>query len=83
MFNIEDLASKLLTEVYKDTVQPAAKEGGSTLGRSVRALLSPARGLLWGWKKIEEIIVAGVSRRIVCRPFLLCFLLCCSMAFLP
>ena len=79
MFNIEDLASKLLTEVYKDTVQPAVKEGGSTLGRSVRALLSPARDLLWGWKKIEEIIVAGISRRIVCRSFLLCFLLCCSM----
>jgi len=48
MFNIKDSASKLLTEVYKDTAQPAAKEGGSTLGRSVRTLLSPARGLLWG-----------------------------------
>lgn len=57
-----------MPEVYKDVAQPSAKEIGSVLGRSVKALLSPVRGLLWGWEKIEETIVEGVSKRFVKIP---------------
>lgn len=59
-----DEATKLLPQVYEDIAQPAAKEIGSILGRSTRALLSPVRGLLWGWEKIESAIIEGVERRL-------------------
>lgn len=50
---ILDEASKLAPEVYNDLAKPAAKEIGDVTGRSVKALLSPIRGFLWGWEKIE------------------------------
>ena len=68
MSSFEDEATKLLPQVYKDVAQPSAKEVGVILGRSVKALLSPVRGLLWGWEKIEEVIVDGVSKRLEMIP---------------
>lgn len=61
---ITDEITKLAPEVYKDLVQPAAKEVGAVAGRSVKALLSPVRGFLWGWERIEEIVVDGVNKRL-------------------
>ena len=56
-------ASKLLPEVYKDLAQPIAKEIGTVLGRSAKALLFPIRGFLWGWEKIEQVVTEGVEKR--------------------
>lgn len=59
---------KLVPEVYKDLAQPAIKEVGSVGGRTVKALLSPIRGLLWGWEKIEEVVTNGVEERLAKIP---------------
>lgn len=58
-----DEATKLLPEVYKDLAQPTAKEIGIVAGRSIKALLSPIRGLLWGFEKIEQVVSDGVEKR--------------------
>ena len=58
-----DEATKLIPEVYKDLAQPATKVVGEIAGRSVKALLSPVRGLLWGWEKIEQIVTDGLEKR--------------------
>jgi hypothetical protein len=57
-------AAKLSPELYKDLVKPAAQEVGSVAGRSARALLSPVRAFLWGWEKIEAVVVEGVHKRL-------------------
>jgi len=61
---LADEASKLAPEVYKDLAKPLTQEVGSIAGRTVKALLSPIRGLLWGWEKIEELIENGVNKRL-------------------
>jgi hypothetical protein len=58
---------KLLPEVYKDTLQPAAREVGSVLGRTVRMALSPARGLAWTWEHAEQWLEEAVSQRFTDR----------------
>lgn len=58
-----DEAAKLAPEVYKDLAQPTTKVVGEIAGRSVKALLSPVRGLLWGWEKIEQLVVEGLEKR--------------------
>ncbi|KAA9325208.1 DUF4393 domain-containing protein [Adhaeribacter soli] len=58
-----DEASKLVPEVYKDLAKPATVVVGEVAGRSVKALLAPVRGLLWGWEKIEELVTEGVNKR--------------------
>lgn len=60
---IVEEASKLTTEVYQDIAKPAAKEIGTVAGRTVRVLLAPLRGLLWGWDKIEEVVTDGINKR--------------------
>lgn len=56
--------SKALTpEIYKDLAKPAVQEVGSVAGRTVKALLSPIRGMLWGWEQIEKIVEEGVKER--------------------
>lgn len=59
---------KLVPEVYKDLAQPAIKEVGNVGGRTVKALLSPIRGLLWGWEKIEEVVINGVEEKLAKIP---------------
>ncbi|SER05490.1 protein of unknown function [Pseudomonas cuatrocienegasensis] len=56
--------TKLAPEVYQDLVKPAAQEVGSVAGRSAKALLSPVRAFLWGWEKIESLVIEGVNKRI-------------------
>ena len=56
-------AKTLTTEVYKDIAKPALQEVGSVTGRTVKALLFPIRGLLWGWEQIEIIVEEGVKKR--------------------
>lgn len=56
-------AKALTTEVYKDIAKPALQEVGSVTGRTVKALLFPIRGLLWGWEQIEMIVEEGVKKK--------------------
>jgi hypothetical protein len=59
-----DEATSLLPEVYGDLASPVLKEIGSVSGRGVRALLSPIRGMLWGWERIEKFVESEITRRI-------------------
>lgn len=54
----------LTPEVYKDVAKPALQEVGNVAGRTVKALLSPLRGLLWGWERIEEFVENEVKKRL-------------------
>jgi hypothetical protein len=57
-------AKALTTEVYKDIAKPALQEVGSVTGRTVKALLFPIRGLLWGWEKIEIFVEEAVKKKL-------------------
>lgn len=59
-----DEASKLAPKVYDDLAQPAAKEIGQVAGRTVKALLSPIRAMLWGWERIEKVVNEGMEKRL-------------------
>jgi hypothetical protein len=65
---IVDETAKLAPEVYADLAKPIAKEVGDTLGRTTKALLSPLRGMLWCWEKIEKILEEGISKRLEAIP---------------
>ena len=56
-------AKAIVPEVYKDLAKPAVSEVGLVAGRTVKALLSPIRGLLWGWEQIEKVVEEGVKKR--------------------
>ena len=60
---IVDEASKLAPEVYNDLAKPAAKDIGDIAGRTVKSLLAPVRGLLWGWERIEKMVIDGLNKR--------------------
>lgn len=60
---IIEVGTQLAPEVYKDLAKPATQVVGSVAGRSVKALLSPVRVLLWGWEKIEQIVEEGINKR--------------------
>ncbi len=49
---IKDEVPKLLPEAYKDLAKPAMQEVGKVAGGTAKALLSPIRGMLWGWERI-------------------------------
>ena len=55
---------ELTTEIYKDAASPAVSEVGKVAGRSVKALLSPIRGFLWCWEKIEEYVENAVQKKL-------------------
>ncbi|MBF8455881.1 DUF4393 domain-containing protein [Kaistella sp. G5-32] len=57
-------AKALAPEIYKDLARPALQEIGTVAGRTVKSLLAPLRGLLWGWEKIEEYVEIEVKKRI-------------------
>jgi hypothetical protein len=65
---ITNEAVKLVSQIYADAAQPAVKEVGNVLGRSVRALLAPLRGFLWGWEQTEQILIDGLEKRLKSRP---------------
>jgi hypothetical protein len=60
---IIDETSKLAPEVYKDLLKPTVQEVGAVAGRTAKALLSPIRGMLWGWEQIEKVVEEGVIKR--------------------
>ena len=66
--NIEDGVSQVAPEIYKDLAQPAFQEVGTVAGRSAKALLSPVRAMLWGWERIEDVVVNGVNKRLESIP---------------
>ena len=55
---------ELGVEIYKDAAKPAVSEVGQVAGRSVKALLAPIRGFLWGWEKIEEYVEKSVQKKL-------------------
>lgn len=55
---------ELTSEIYKDAASPAVSEVGKVAGRSVKALLSPIRGFLWCWEKIEEYVEKAVQKKL-------------------
>ncbi len=68
MINIEDkiiseAVKQLLPEVYNDLAKPSIQVTGETLQRTTKALLSPLRGLLWGWEKIEVWIYDTINHK--------------------
>jgi hypothetical protein len=56
--------AKLLPEVYKDALQPAMREVGTTLGRVVRMSLAGVRGAAWSWERAEAWVEATVEERL-------------------
>jgi hypothetical protein len=60
---LADEAGQVLPEVYRDTLQPAAREAGSVLGRAVRMALAPVRGLVWTWEHAEAWLERSVEER--------------------
>jgi hypothetical protein len=61
---IIDEVSNLAPKIYDDLVQPASKEIGQATGRTVKALLTPLRAMLWGWERIEKVVTEGVEKRL-------------------
>jgi len=61
---VEEEAKALIQPLYKDLAQPAAKEIGTVLGRTVHNLLFPVRGLCWGFEKIEQVVNSGLEKRL-------------------
>lgn len=57
-------AKALTGEVYGDVAKPALQEVGSVAGRTAKALLSPVRGLLWGWEQIEKFVEESVQKKL-------------------
>jgi hypothetical protein len=60
---LADEVGQVLPEVYRDTLQPAARETGSVLGRAVRMALAPVRGLVWTWEHAEAWLERSVEER--------------------
>lgn len=58
---------ELVKTAYDDALQPVAKEAGKalgTLGKTVNIALSPLRGLVWGWERIEEYLTQTVEQKL-------------------
>lgn len=61
---VSEESRALVKPLYEDLAQPAAKEIGTALERTVHALLFPVRGLCWGFEKIEQTVTTGLERRL-------------------
>lgn len=64
-----DAISKLTENIpiYQDLVQPAAKELGKNLGTTAKLItvvLSPVRGLIWGYEQIEEYLTQTLKEKL-------------------
>lgn len=57
-------AKALTGEVYKDIAKPVLQEVGVVAGRTAKALLSPIRGMLWGWEQIEKFVEESVQKKL-------------------
>ncbi len=62
--------SELLPEVYRDMLQPAARELGdglSTIAKAVKISLAPLEAGIWGYEQIKEWLSIRVTRIIADR----------------
>ena len=50
--------------MYEDLVQPAAKEIGTALGRTVHTALAPLRGVVWAAEQAEEYVYGALMKRL-------------------
>jgi len=50
--------------VYEDVVQPAAKEIGVALQRTIHMALAPIGGMVWGYEKIEQFLKDSLAKRL-------------------
>jgi hypothetical protein len=62
-----EAVGSLAPEVYRDAIQPAAKEIGTTLGRAVRVALAPVRAVAWSWEHAETWLESAVEERFARR----------------
>ncbi len=68
--NMAELA-KVVPVVYKDAIQPAAKEIGKsleTVAKAVNLVLAPVSGLVWGGEQLKEFISSEVSKKLQNTP---------------
>lgn len=57
--------------VYKDAVQPVAKQAGKaleTIGKTVNAALLPLKGLVWGADRLEEFFATNIAQKLEQTP---------------
>ena len=59
----QDAAQPSLQAIGKE-LAPAGKLLGKTTARTIKATLAPLRGLLWGWEKIEKIVMPELAARV-------------------
>ncbi len=62
-----EAVSQVLPEVYKDAVQPAAKELGKGLvvvAKTVNLALEPLKGVLWGYDELKGFLINAVSPKL-------------------
>src|SRR5262249_12995200 len=59
----KDLAQPSAKRLGKELV-PAAKQLGQTAVRALNTVLAPLRGAIWGWEKIEEIVIPELAKRV-------------------
>ena len=59
-----NVISEIGKEVYKDAISPSMKTIGKTAEGLVKFLLSPIRGLIWCWDKIENAVESGITKRL-------------------
>jgi hypothetical protein len=53
--------------IYKDALQPAAKQVGTaleTVGKAVNLVLGPIAALVWGWEQIKDIVMPSVAYKL-------------------
>jgi hypothetical protein len=60
-------AASLAPEMYHDALQPATKEVGSALGRTVRMALAPIRAMAWTWEHAESWLESAITERLARR----------------
>lgn len=59
--------SKVIPELYKDAVRPAAKElGGSleTMAKAINIALRPLAGLVWGYEQFEQFLLNELPKKL-------------------
>jgi hypothetical protein len=50
--------------IYQDAIQPAAKEIGVGLQKTVQLALAPISGLVWGFDKIKHFVETSVAKKL-------------------
>jgi hypothetical protein len=61
---------EVVKTVYNDAIQPVSQEAGKalgTIGKTINIFLSPLRGLVWGWEKIETYLTCSIEEKLLAR----------------